>query len=480
LTPATPSARMRLRHVATPRKGRMRLVPRSPFPPPYPGEYPKIVTALPGPKATEQMARDARCVSQNLTKDVPLVVARAQGAVVEDVDGNRFLDFAAGISTVSTGHCHPEVVRAIADQAANLLHICYTDFYYPIYIDLCEELARIAPISGKRRVFLTNSGAEAVETAMKLARVRTGRQKIVGFFGAFHGRTFGAMSLTASKPVQRQGYAPFLPEILHTHYAYCYRCPVNRRPETCSVECLELLTESYFHTSVDPKEVAAVIVEPVQGEGGFIPPHKDFLPKLQAICRRHGILLIADEVQSGMGRTGRMFALEHYGIDPDMIILAKGIASGMPLSAVIARDDVMKWNDGGHGSTFGGNPVSCASALATLRLLQDGLVENAGRVGARLIEELRKLQKRQRLIGDVRGLGLMVGVEIVDDPDGRRPAPRERDRVIHGAFERGLLTLPCGTSTIRLSPPLIVGDADVDKAVSILDASLAAASQGRA
>jgi 4-aminobutyrate aminotransferase len=450
-------------------------VPGSPFPPDYPGEYPKIVTSLPGPKAREFIARDARTVSQNLAKDVPLVVARARGMVVEDVDGNRFLDFAAGISTVSTGHCHPEVVKAVQEQAEKLIHICYTDFYYPIYIELCEELAKIAPIKGNRRVFLTNSGAEAVETAVKLARVRTGRQKIVGFFGGFHGRTYGAMTLTASKPVQRKGYGPFVPEVLHTHYAYCYRCPVNRQPDSCKVECLDLLTDSYFHHSVDPSEVAAVIVEPVQGEGGFIPPHRDFLPKLQDLCRKNGILLIADEVQCGMGRTGRMFALEHYGIDPDMIILAKGIASGMPISAVIAREDVMKWNDGGHGSTFGGNPVSCASALATLRLLQDGLVENAGKVGPYLIGRLEALQKKHPAMGDVRGIGLMVGIEVVDGRAGRRPAPQTRHKVIERAFALGLLTLPCGESTIRLSPPLIARETDVDKAVAILDAAFAAA-----
>jgi 4-aminobutyrate aminotransferase len=450
-------------------------VSRSPFPPDYPGTYPRIVTPPPGPKAREFIARDARTVSQNLTKDVPLVVSRAQGMVVEDVDGNRFLDFAAGISTVSTGHCHPDVVKAVQEQAGKLIHICYTDFFYPIYIDLCEELAKVAPMKGNKRVFLTNSGAEAVETAMKLARVRTGRQKIVGFFGAFHGRTYGAMSLTASKPVQRKGYAPFLPEVLHTHYAYCYRCPVNRQPDSCKVECLDLLTDSYFHHSVDPSEVAAVIVEPVQGEGGFIPPHKDFLPKLQELCRRHGILLVADEVQCGMGRTGKMFALEHYGIEPDMIILAKGIASGMPISAVIAKDDAMKWNDGGHGSTFGGNPVSCASALATLRLLQGGLVENAGKVGSYLIARLKALQKEHKAMGDVRGLGLMVGIEVISDPASRRAAPQVRHKVIEKAFELGLLTLPCGESTIRLSPPLIAREPDVDKAVVILDAAFAAA-----
>jgi len=443
---------------------------RSPF---ASGDYPKISTPLPGPKAKEFIARDARTVSQNLTKDVPLVVSRAQGAVVADVDGNRFLDFAAGISTVSTGHCHPDVVRAVQEQAEKLIHICYTDFYYPVYIELCEALARIAPISGAKRVFLTNSGAEAVETAIKLARVRTGRQKIVGFFGAFHGRTYGAMTLTASKPVQRRGYGPFLPEVLHTHYAYCYRCPVNRTPDSCAVQCLDLLTESYFHTSVDPEEVAAVIVEPIQGEGGFIPPHRDFLPKLQALCREHGILLIADEVQCGMGRTGKMFALEHYGIDPDMIILAKGIASGMPISAVIAREDVMKWNDGGHGSTFGGNPVSCASALATLRLLEGGLMQNAGKVGAYLTEKLKGLQAKHPRIGDVRGLGLMVGVEVVKDRASRTPDAQARNEVIERAFEAGLLTLPCGASTIRLSPPLVITNSDVDKAVAILDAAFA-------
>jgi len=446
---------------------------RWPLPPDYPGEYPLVRTPLPGPNARATIERDRRTVSQNLSKDVPLVVARGQGMVIEDVDGNRFLDFAAGISTVSTGHCHPDVVAAVRAQSERLLHVCYTDFFYDVYVDLCEELARVAPITGPKRVFLTNSGAEAVETAIKLARVRTGRQKIIGFFGAFHGRTYGAMTLTASKPVQKRGYAPFVPEVHHAHYAYCYRCPVNRRPESCAVECLELLTESYFHHTIDPKEVAAIIVEPVQGEGGFIPPHPRFLPRLATICRDNGILLIADEVQSGMGRTGKMFALEHYGLDPDVIVLAKGIASGMPISAVIARDDVMKWNDGGHGSTFGGNPVSCAAALATLKLLRGGLVENAGRVGARLIDRLRTMMRTHPLIGDVRGLGLMVGVEVVRDRATREAAPKERHEIIVKAFERGLLMLPCGASTIRLSPPLIASDADVDKAVGILDAAFA-------
>jgi 4-aminobutyrate aminotransferase len=441
------------------------------MPPPYPEEYPKIVVPPPGPKAKEWIARDRRVVSQNLTRDYDLVVKRASGMVVEDVDGNRYLDFAAGISTVSTGHCHPQVVKAIQQQAEQMIHICYTDFHYAPYIELCETLADIAPMPGNKRVFLTNSGAEAVETAVKLARVRTGRQKIISFYGAFHGRTLGTVTLTASKPVQRKGYGPLVPEIYHTHYAYCYRCPVNRQPEACDVQCLDLLNDSMFHHTVPPEEVAAVLVEPIQGEGGFVPPHREFLPRLQALCREHGILLIADEVQCGMGRTGKMFALEHFGIEPDMIILAKGIASGMPISAVIARDEVMKWNDGGHGSTFGGNPISCQAALATLRLLRGGLTENAGRVGARLIEKLGGLMNKQPLIGEVRGLGLMVGIEMVRDRQTRQPAKQEREEVIRKAFERGLLTLPCGTSTIRLSPPLICSDSDADKAVAILDAA---------
>jgi 4-aminobutyrate aminotransferase len=439
------------------------------MPPPYPGEYPKIVVPPPGPKARAWNARDRRVVSQNLTPDYELVAERASGMVVEDLDGNRYLDFAAGISTVSTGHCHPEVVRAVQEQAERLLHLCYTDFHYPAYIELCETLAELAPMSGRKRVFLSNSGAEAVETAVKLARVRTGRQKIVAFYGAFHGRTLGTVTLTASKPVQRLAYGPLLPEVYHTHFSYCYRCPVNRKPDSCDVNCLELLTDSMFHHTVPPQEVAAVLVEPIQGEGGFIPPHPEFLPRLQALCREHGILLIADEVQCGMGRTGRLFAYEHFGLDPDIVILAKGIASGLPISAVIARDEVMKWNDGGHGSTFGGNPLSCQAALATLRLLRGGLIENAGRVGAGLLEKLRRLQDRQLLVGDVRGIGLMIGIEIVKSRDSREPAPEQRGRIVRRAFERGLLTLPCGKSTIRLSPPLICGDSDVDKAVSILD-----------
>jgi 4-aminobutyrate aminotransferase len=437
-------------------------------------DYPRITTPPPGPRAREIIERDARVMSQNYRKDYPLAAARGLGPVVEDVDGNRYLDFAAGIAVVATGHCHPEVVAAIKSQADRFLHMCATDFFYENVIELAEGLARRAPGPGPWRVFFANSGAEVVEAAVKLARLHTGRQKIVACYGAFHGRTYGAMSLTASKPVQRRGYGPFLPEVLHTHYAYCYRCPVNREPATCRVECLDLLTDTMFGTTVDPREIAAVIVEPVQGEGGYIVPHPGFLKRLRELTREHGILLIADEVQCGMGRTGRLFASEHFSLEPDIVTLAKGIASGMPLGALLARDDIMQWSSGGHGSTFGGNPVSVAAAVATLRLLERGLVDNARDVGVHLLESLRRRLGLHAAVGDVRGLGLMIGVEIVKDKGSRVPDPERRERILEEAFRRGLLLLGCGKSTIRLAPPLVIDREDADVAVRILEEALRA------
>ena len=437
-------------------------------------DYPKITTPPPGPRARAIIERDARVMSQNYRKDYPLVMERGRGAVVEDADGNRYLDFAAGIAVVATGHSHPAVVAAIKAQADKFLHMCATDFYYENVVALAEGLARRAPGPGPWRVFFANSGAEVVEGAVKLARMRTGRQKIVAFYGAFHGRTYGAMSLTASKPVQRRGYAPFLPEVLHSHYAYCYRCPVNRHPDTCKVECLDLLTETMFSTTTDPSEIAAVIVEPVQGEGGYVVPHPGFLPRLREVTRKHGILLIADEVQCGMGRTGRMFASEHFGLEPDMITLAKGIASGLPLGALLAKDDVMRWESGSHGSTFGGNPVAVAAGLATLRLLEEGLIANADRVGRVLMTALRDRLGGHAVVGDVRGLGLMIGVEIVRDRFRREPAPELRERILEEAFKRGLLLLGCGRSTIRLAPPLVVDEEDAATAARILEEAVVA------
>jgi 4-aminobutyrate aminotransferase len=438
-------------------------------------DYPKLIGPLPGPRAKAVIERDARTMSQNYRKDYPLVIDHALGQVVVDVDGNRFLDFAAGIAVASTGHCHPDVVAAVKRQSERLLHLCATDFYNEDVVTLAEGLARRAPGPGPWRVFFANSGAEVVEGAIKLARLRTGRPKVIAFYGAFHGRTYGALSLTASKPVQRRGYAPLLPEVQHTHYAYCYRCPVNRHPDTCKVECLDLLTETMFSTTTDPKEIAAVIVEPVQGEGGYVVPHAGFLPRLREVTRQHGILLIADEVQCGMGRTGRMFASEHFGLEPDIITLAKGIASGMPLGALIAKDDVMQWQSGGHGSTFGGNPVSIAAGIATLRLLEDKLIANSERVGRVLMTALRDRLGAHAVVGDVRGLGLMIGVEIVRDRFRREPAPELRERILEEAFQRGLLLLGCGRSTIRLAPPLIVDEEDAAMAARILEEAVIAA-----
>jgi 4-aminobutyrate aminotransferase len=438
-------------------------------------DYPRITVTPPGPRAQAVIERDARVMSQNYRKDYPLVAERGSGVVVEDVDGNRYLDFAAGIAVVATGHSHPRVVEAVKAQADRFLHMCATDFYYENVVALAEGLTRRAPGPGPWRAFFANSGAEVVEAAVKLARLRTGRSKIVACYGAFHGRTYGAMSLTASKPVQRLGYGPFLPEVLHTHYAYCYRCPVNREPQSCHVECLELLSETMFGTTVDPQEVAAVIVEPVQGEGGYVVPHPDFLRRLRELTRRHGILLIADEVQCGMGRTGRLFASEHFGLEPDIVTLAKGIASGLPLGALLARDEVMQWRSGGHGSTFGGNPLSVAAALATLQLLEGGLVDNAAQVGAQLLAGLRERLSRHPAVGDVRGLGLMIGVEIVRDRASREPAPERRERILEAAFRRGLLLLGCGKSTIRLAPPLVIDAEDAATATALLDAAIAEA-----
>jgi len=437
-------------------------------------DYPRITTPPPGPHARAIIDRDARVMSQNYRKDYPLVAARGLGPVVEDVDGNRYLDFAAGIAVVATGHCHPEVVAAVKAQADRFLHMCATDFFYENLVGLAEGLARRAPGPGPWRVFFANSGAEVVEGAIKLARLRTGRQKIVAFYGAFHGRTYGAMTLTASKPVQRRGYGPLLPEVLHSHYAYCYRCPVNRSPESCHVECLDLLTETMFGTTADPREIAAVIVEPVQGEGGYVVPHPGFLKRLRELTREHGILLIADEVQCGMGRTGRLFASEHFSLEPDIVTLAKGIASGMPLGALLARDEVMQWSSGGHGSTFGGNPVSVAAALATLRLLEGGLIDNARDVGAHMIASLRRRLASLDAVGDVRGLGLMIGVEIVKDRASRAPDPERRERILEEAFRRGLLLLGCGRSTIRLAPPLVIDREDAETATGILEESIRA------
>jgi 4-aminobutyrate aminotransferase len=430
---------------------------------------PKILTPLPGPEAKKVLEKDGRFISQSYTRVYPLVVKRAEGVWVEDADSNRFLDFTSGIAVCNTGHCHPKIVAAIRRQAEQLIHMSGTDFYYEAQSNLAEKLTEITPGVKEKRVFFCNSGAESIEAALKLARYHTKRSRIIAFLGAFHGRTMGALSLTASKVIQEKGFFPLVPGITHVPYAYCYRCPAHSVYPGCGCGCVDWIREDLFKRSIPPEEVAAIFVEPIQGEGGYIVPPPEFHQKLFKLARDFGILFVVDEVQSGMGRTGKMFAIEHWGLVPDIIAIAKGIASGMPLGAMVSQSEVMTWIPGSHASTFGGNPVSCQAALATIELLQGGLVRNAASLGDYILDQLRELQKRFPLIGDVRGKGLMIGVELVKNPVTKEKAIEERGRVIQACFEKGLLILGCGENVIRLIPPLIITKEEADTALTILE-----------
>ncbi|HJU60926.1 MAG TPA: acetyl ornithine aminotransferase family protein [Candidatus Binatia bacterium] len=416
-------------------------------------KIPHIKVKPPGPKAKAIVEKDQRYTAPAYGRVYPLVVKEGRGMVVEDVDGNLFLDFMAGIAVASTGHSHPEVVKAIGEQAGKFLHICGSDFYYEPMAELAETLNRIAPGKSPKRIFFTNSGTEAVEAAFKLARYATKRKHVIAFRGAFHGRTLGSLSLTASRSSHRAHFSPLIPDVHHAVYG-----------DTGYLERV------LFRHEVAPEEVAAIFVEPILGEGGYIVPPAEFLPSLKDLCQRHGILLVLDEIQSGFGRTGKMFACEHWGIEPDILCVAKGIASGMPLGAMIAREEISTWTRGTHGSTFGGNPVACAAALATIRLIEEGLVKNASEVGSYLKENLAKLRSMHPRISDVCGLGLMIGVAFVHT-DGK-PDAKLRDQVMLQCFEKGLLLLSCGDSTIRFCPPLIVKRAEVDISVGIFDTVL--------
>ncbi|MBI2089201.1 MAG: acetyl ornithine aminotransferase family protein, partial [Deltaproteobacteria bacterium] len=392
-------------------------------------KVPDIKIKPPGPKAKGVIERDKRYSAPAYGRVYSLVVKQGKGMVIEDVDGNLFLDFTAGIAVTSTGHSHPKVVAAVEEQARKFLHFCGSDFYYEPMAELVEKLCRLAPGPSAKRVFLTNSGTEAIEAAIKLARYATKRQHVIAFLGSFHGRTMGSLSLTASRSSHRAHFAPFLPNVHHVPYGYCHRCPYHLSYGTCGIECVRFIEHTLFRQKVAPEEVAAIFVEPIQGEGGYVVPPPEYLVMLKEICARHGILLVADEIQSGFGRTGKMFACEHWGVEPDILCVAKGIASGLPLGAMIARSELSTWTAGAHGSTFGGNPVACAAALATITLLEDGLVENAARVGGFLRDKLERLKASYPVISDVRGLGLMIGVELAT-PDGERePAAELRDQV---------------------------------------------------
>ncbi|MEP6642991.1 MAG: acetyl ornithine aminotransferase family protein [Acidobacteriaceae bacterium] len=439
---------------------------------------PKIITALPGPKAKRAVEADDQYISPSYTRSYPLVAKSGRGIVVTDVDGNEFFDFSAGIAVTSTGHCHPEVVAAIQKQAAELIHMSGTDFYYESLVTLAKRLSAIAPMKGPHRVYYGNSGAEAVECALKLARYHTKRQNIIAFFGAFHGRTMGAVSLTASKPQQKRRFGPLMPGVTHVRYPDVYRgCSGGPQDaEAFALGCARYIEEKLFKTVLAPEEVAAIFVEPVQGEGGYVIAPTIFMQELRRICDRHGILLVADEVQSGVGRTGKWWAIEHTGVQPDIVCSAKGIASGMPLGVTISKAEVMDWVPGSHASTFGGNPVCIAAALATLDVIErENLLGNSAEVGNHMLKRMADWPKKHKLVGDVRGRGLMIGVEIVKDQKTREYGAAERDRIVELAFERGLLFLGCGPSTIRIAPGLVVTKDEADVAVDVLDECIAIA-----
>jgi 4-aminobutyrate aminotransferase len=431
---------------------------------------PKIRTVLPGPNAQRIIAEDKQYISPSYTRSYPLVAKRGRGAMVEDVDGNEFLDFSAGIAVTSTGHCHPEVVSALQRQAAELIHMSGTDFYYEQMTAVAKRLSKVAPMPGPHKFYYGNSGAEAIECAIKLARYHTRRQNIVAFYGAFHGRTMGALSLTASKPQQRRRFSPLVPGVTHVPFPNVYRgCSGGpQEQETYALGCARFIEEKLFRSSLAPEEVAAIVVEPIQGEGGYLVAPPIFLQEIREICDRHGILMVVDEVQSGAGRTGKWWAIEHSGVQPDIVTIAKGIASGMPLGICMSKSHIMDWVPGSHASTFGGNPVCLAAALATIDILEREAIANADAVGRQMMERMGSWIPRYRLVGDVRGRGLMIGVEIVRDKDSRTAAGPERDAIIQSAFERGLLLLGAGENTIRLSPPLIVSNEQANVALDIL------------
>jgi 4-aminobutyrate aminotransferase len=434
---------------------------------------PEIRTTLPGPKAKEALARDARFISPSYTRSYPLVMKRGYGAIIEDVDGNTFLDFNAGVAVCALGHGHPEIAEVIAKQARDFVHISGTDYYYPQQTELAEKLSEVTPGDFAKRVHYGNSGAEAMEGALKAAIYSTGRDKFIAFRGAFHGRTFGTLSLTASRAAQRRGFGPQTLDVTHVPYANPIRFPLERAEgEGVGRRVARYIEQTIFKTTVAPEDCAAIVVEPVQGEGGYVVPDSDFMPELRRICDTHGIVLIVDEVQSGMGRTGKLWAVEHFGVVPDIMCMAKAIGGGLPLGVTLAREDLMRWHVGAHASTFGGNPVAIAAGMKTLEILERGVMKNAAELGAYLMDRLRELKDKHRSIVDVRGLGLMIGVEFARDAKTLEPWPELRDKIVVECFNRGLVIQGAGESSIRFSPPLIIDREQADFAVGTLDAAI--------
>lgn len=433
-------------------------------------KLPEIKTALPGPKAAEFLARDKKYISPSYTRSYPLIMKRGFGAMIEDVDGNVFLDFNAGVAVSALGHGNEEIAKVIAEQARLFTHISGTDYYYPHQTALAEKLNQVTPGDFLKRVHYGNSGAEAIEGALKAAFYTTGRSKVIAFRGAFHGRTLAALSLTSSKAAQRRGFGAQVLDVTHVPYANPMRFPLVRRPgESVGKRVARYIEETVFTTTVPPEDCAAIVVEPVMGEGGYVVPTSDFLPALREICDKYGIMLVTDEVQCGMGRTGKLWAVEHFGVVPDIMCMAKAIGGGLPLGVTLARAEYMNWGPGAHASTFGGNPVAIAAALKTFEILESGVLDNGARVGAYMIDRLMALKDKHECIAEVRGLGLMIGVEFVRDPETLEPWPQFRDQVVDDCFRKGLVIQGAGISSIRFSPPLIIDKEQADFAVDALD-----------
>lgn len=415
------------------------------------------------------IARDERFVSQSYTRAYPAVLSRAQGAYLWDVDGNCYIDFHTGIGVCSTGNCHPEVVQAIKEQAEKSIHFPSADFYHEPVGELAEKLSQIVPGDGPKRTFFSNSGAEAVETGFKLARYNQKKPRTIAFINGFHGRTMGALSLTCSKVTQRKYFAPLVPEVTHVPYAYCYRCPFNLTYPRCNLECIKFIDEEILQKVAPAEEVAAIVVEPIQGEGGYIFPPSKWLPALKALADKYGILLVMDEVQSGMGKTGKMFAMEHWNVTADIVVVAKALASGMPLGACVASRKLMSWEPGAHSTTFGGNPIACAAGLVTIDLLENGLMRNAARMGNYIMRHLKRMMKRYEIMGDIRGKGLMIGIEFIKSRRTKEPAADLTNYIADQCFRNGLMLLTCGKSVIRFIPPLVISQDTVDHALEIFE-----------
>lgn len=435
--------------------------------------YPKIKVTPPGPKAKKIVERDAAVISPSFGRAYPLVVESAFGNIVKDVDGNEFIDMNAGLGVCSVGHNHPKLKKAIKDQVDKFIHYSYTDFFYDSYVDLGEELSKILPMKGKKKVFYGNSGAESIEAAMKVSRWHSGRQGYIAYIGSFHGRTMGALSLTASKPYQRRKFSPLIPGVEHIFYPYCYRCPFNLECDSCGIACVGYIDDYLFHKYIPPEEVAMLIAEPIQGEGGYVVPPDGYFKKLKKLLDEYNILFATDEVQSGVGRTGKWWAIEHWGVEPDIVCTAKGIAGGMPLGVMASRAEIQDWTPGSHASTFGGNPVSCAAALAVLEIIKtEKLLENATKQGNYIQTQLKEMQEKHPMIGDVRGKGLMVGVEIVKDKDSKEVAPKATNDIMMESFRNGLAIVNCGVNVIRWMPPLTISRDLIESSLDIFEKAL--------